>query len=205
MKQTLATLRGSFDFILIDSPPAIAVSDAAVVSVASDAVIVVIHAQKTTTTCARRVIECLDSVRAPIIGAILNGVNIRNPDYAYYRRYYGSDYGQFVNNNGRPDNGDMTVRAGKSELAERTPESVELGPGMIPREFLEKIILKLGEAAGPMASVIVREKVADLGESLDAFPKNRLKELFNKLCEEILDEKLRQGFQNSVAAEIRSL
>jgi len=204
MKQILASLRESFNFILIDSPPAIAVSDAAVISVNSDAVILVFNRQKTSTASARQAVESLQAVRAPILGAILNGVNIRDPDYAYYRSYYGSDYGVAEGNINSSSNG-HTHPVGQSETPEVTLSSIELGPGMVPREFFEQMISKLSEATGPMAPLILRDKVADLGESLDAFPKSRLKELVEKLYEEVLDENLRIAFQNAIAADVKSL
>ncbi len=93
MREVLRYLRESYNFILIDSPPAIAVSDAAILSVVSDGVLLVLHGKKTTTTSVRQAVQRLDSVRAPILGVILNGIDVGNPDYAYYRHYYGSDYG----------------------------------------------------------------------------------------------------------------
>ena len=204
MKQILASLRESFNFILIDCPPAIAVSDAAVISVNSDAVILVFNRQKTSTASARQAVESLQAVRAPILGAILNGVNISDPDYAYYRSYYGSDYGVAEENINSSSNG-HTHPVGQSETLEVTLSSIELGPGMVPREFFEQMISKLSEATGPMAPLILRDKVADLRESLDAFPKSRLGELVEKLYEEILDENLRIAFQNAIAADVKSL
>jgi succinoglycan biosynthesis transport protein ExoP len=205
MKQVLATLRESFNFILIDSPPAIAVSDAAVLSINSDGVILVFHAQKTTRASALRALECLEAVRAPILGTILNGVNLRNPDYAYYRYYYGSDYGVIPQNNGYSSSGDVTDAVIQSELPELKTPSIELGPGIVSREFFDTMIAKLCEAVGPMSSLIVAEQVASLGETLNTFPKSRLKELFDQLCEEILDNDLRRRFETAMAEELRSL
>jgi polysaccharide biosynthesis transport protein len=90
MRQILSELRESFNFILIDSPPAIAVSDAAVLSVLCDGVILVFHGKKTNKASARQAMERLDAVRAPFLGVILNGVNLDNPSYSYHRTY--SDY-----------------------------------------------------------------------------------------------------------------
>ena len=101
MRQILNDLRESFNFILIDSPPAIAVTDAAIISVISDGVILVLHAQKTTMTYARQALDRLDAIRAPVLGVVLNGIDLANPDYAYYHHYYGSDYGSGC----EPENG----------------------------------------------------------------------------------------------------
>jgi polysaccharide biosynthesis transport protein len=92
MNEVIEELRRSFDFVLIDSPPAIAVSDAAVVSSLCDGVLMVFHAQKTSAHAARQAVERLDSIGATMLGVILNGVDIRNPDYVDYRSYYPTYY-----------------------------------------------------------------------------------------------------------------
>lgn len=92
MWELVETLRGRFEFILIDSAPAIAVSDAALLSRLSDGVLLVLRGQRTTIETARRVVERLEAVHAQILGVVLNAVDIRNPDYADYRRYYASYY-----------------------------------------------------------------------------------------------------------------
>jgi len=92
LKEVMDALRERFDFILLDSPPAIAVSDAAILSQQSDGVLLVLHGQRTTTELAHRLVERLEAVGAQILGVVLNGVDIRNPAYADYRRYYTSYY-----------------------------------------------------------------------------------------------------------------
>lgn len=90
MKELLAELHGRFDFVLIDSPPALVVSDASVLATLSDGVLLVVNGQKTTLQMLQLLRERLESVRAPLIGIILNAVNLRNPKYSYYRSYYKS-------------------------------------------------------------------------------------------------------------------
>ncbi len=92
MRDVLRELRDCFDFIVIDSPPIIAVSDAAVLSALCDGVVLVFNGQKTTTPSARRALERLEKVGADILGVILNGIDIRDPDYLDYRSYYPSSY-----------------------------------------------------------------------------------------------------------------
>jgi polysaccharide biosynthesis transport protein len=91
MCDILNELRNSFDFIVIDSPPAIAVSDSAVLSALCDGVVLVFDGQKTTSQSAKRAMEVLDKVGARSLGVILNGIDIRHhPDYVDYRAYYSS-------------------------------------------------------------------------------------------------------------------
>jgi hypothetical protein len=87
MREILQKLRQDFKFILIDSPPVITLSDATVLSVMTDGVILVFDGQATSTASAQRAVECLDMVRAHLLGVVLNGVNLDNPDYSHYRAY----------------------------------------------------------------------------------------------------------------------
>jgi polysaccharide biosynthesis transport protein len=205
MREILKNLCESFNFILIDSPPAIAVSDAAVLSVVSDGVILVFHGQKTTTASARQVVERLDAIRAPILGVILNGIDLRNSSYAYYRHYYGSDYSGLRAD--EPKNGNETniETVVSDDLSEAEIWPGELGAGNVPREFFDHMTSELCEAAGPMASLIIRDRIALLGESLESFPKSRLKELVELICAEILNQTLKRNFQQTMSSEIRSL
>jgi capsular exopolysaccharide synthesis family protein len=92
MQEVLHTLREDFDFVLIDSPPVIAVSDATILSVQCDGVCLVLRAQRTPAETVQRMVERLEAVGARILGAVLVGVDFRNPDYADYRHYYMSYY-----------------------------------------------------------------------------------------------------------------
>src|SRR5262249_19403368 len=192
-------------FILIDSPPAIAVSDAAVLSVMCDGVLLVFHGRKTTKALARKTMERLDTIRAPFLGVILNGVDLGNPEYAYYRKYYGSDYASSV---GEPENGgagSLVAAPARAKLHEAETWQKALGFGIVPQEFFDHMTANLSEAAGPMAPLIIRDHIARLGESRAAFPKNRLKELFERVSQEILDERLRNDFNRSMQGDLRGL
>jgi succinoglycan biosynthesis transport protein ExoP len=101
MQELLAVLRQSFDFVLIDSPPAVAISDAMVLSGLCDGVLVVVRNQNTSTETARHVMERLQAVGARILGTVLNGINIRDPYYADYRQYYSSYYAAQKNSDGQ--------------------------------------------------------------------------------------------------------
>jgi hypothetical protein len=80
-----------------------------------------------------------------------------------------------------------------------------IGPGAVPQVFFNEMIAKLSEAVGPMAALIVQDQIASLGESRENFPKRRLRELFDGICEEILDEKLKSDFQRKFHEDMRSL
>ena len=62
-------------------------------------------------------------------------------------------------------------------------------------DFFDLMRQELAKITGPQASMIVRERVAALGESMDCFPKSRLPELLEILSKEIANEPVRIGFR----------
>ncbi|MCX7846440.1 MAG: polysaccharide biosynthesis tyrosine autokinase [bacterium] len=91
--------RDHYDRIIIDTPPAIAVTDPAILSRLADAVILTVHGGRAHRDVVKRAIEVLRNVGGQIIGAILNNVNIFQASYydyyyySYYRYAYGYKYG----------------------------------------------------------------------------------------------------------------
>jgi capsular exopolysaccharide synthesis family protein len=90
MQQLLRQWRTEYDHVIIDSPPVLSVTDAVLLSVQADIVILVIRSGKTTTHALRRTRELLMHVKANVLGIVLNAVDLSSPDYYYY--YY-SGYG----------------------------------------------------------------------------------------------------------------
>ena len=84
VKGLLVTLRGTFDFVVIDSPPVIPFSDARVLSLLADGVVLVGRYGLTTRRALTRCAESLREVGAPILGVVLNGMDFSSPDYRYY-------------------------------------------------------------------------------------------------------------------------
>ena len=76
---------------MIDSPPALIVSDAAVLASQSDGVVLVVQAGSTRRHDAQRAVEALRSVNGHLLGVILNRVPTRGSGYYYYH-YYRNDY-----------------------------------------------------------------------------------------------------------------
>lgn len=83
MKNLIQELRESFDHIIIDTPPVLAVTDAILVSAFADGVVLVIRSGKTTKQNAKKVIRLLNQSSTPIIGSILNDVKMKLTDYYY--------------------------------------------------------------------------------------------------------------------------
>jgi choline kinase len=55
---------------------------------------------------------------------------------------------------------------------------------------------------GPMASIVLKDRAAGLGESLDRFPEDKLKALIELVSDEILDPSMRQDFQQLVQERV---
>lgn len=68
--------------------------------------------------------------------------------------------------------------------------------------FFDMMIKALTEAMGPMAPLVVRDRIAALGESAEAFPARRVLELVELISREILSEKLKIHFQQRIYQEI---
>jgi len=90
MKTTLEAMKEKFDIVLFDSPPIIAVTDAAVLSSQLDGVILVIKSGQTDREAAFRASNLLKNVKTRILGALLNSVHIESMygSYYYYYHYY---------------------------------------------------------------------------------------------------------------------
>jgi capsular exopolysaccharide synthesis family protein len=87
--QVLTALQAESDIVLIDCPPVLPVTDAAVLSARVDATLLVATARVTTRRDFGRAMELLRQVEAPLVGAVLNGVTEEGAyGYAYKSRYY---------------------------------------------------------------------------------------------------------------------
>ncbi|MBZ0271413.1 polysaccharide biosynthesis tyrosine autokinase [bacterium] len=95
MDAIIEELRGRFDMLIFDSPPVVAVTDAAVLSKRVDGVMLVVKAGKTTTDMFDRALRQMEDVKAHIVGSVLNDFNLRGEGYRYYYyyHYYRSDDG----------------------------------------------------------------------------------------------------------------
>jgi capsular exopolysaccharide synthesis family protein len=95
MSDLLHTLQADFEFILIDSPPILPVTDSVVMATKADAVLLVVKGGEWGRDVVQRALAQLDAVRAHTLGVILNSVDITRggSPYYYYRHYYRSYYG----------------------------------------------------------------------------------------------------------------
>ena len=228
MKEVLTRLREIFEFIIIDTPPAVALADASVLSVMSDGVVLVFHGKKTTPASARQLIARMDAVNAPVLGVILNSVDMQNPEFAYYghyRSYYPENEQSPVENSngnsptqtvqqphsngtstqllniteqqpqaakptasqsGRENGEDRIKEKSNGDGNPKSQDAVRPAADIVPQESLNQLIVSLGKSLGPVtSSLVVREQIANLGESFVAFPKRRMGELLKLIQRKI--------------------
>jgi capsular exopolysaccharide synthesis family protein len=93
--ELLSRLRQDFDYVLVDSPPLLSVTDSRILSTLTDATVLVVRAHSTPFTGVRRAKALLYGSGARILGIALNDVDFRKESYGSgeYRYGYGYGYG----------------------------------------------------------------------------------------------------------------
>jgi capsular exopolysaccharide synthesis family protein len=97
-KNALRELRDRFDYVIVDSPPLLAVTDGAILAAQADGAIILVRAGKTKREQLNHAIGIFRGVGATVLGSILTMVPTRgsgsySSDYSYYGRGYGDDKG----------------------------------------------------------------------------------------------------------------
>lgn len=88
MGTILEELKNMYDVLLIDAPPALAVTDAAVMAPYVEGVILVIKPGSTSMAPLSRVINQFHQLKTKMLGVVLNDINLRNSSYGYYYKHY---------------------------------------------------------------------------------------------------------------------
>lgn len=83
----LEKLTARFDRVIIDSPPVVAVTDAAILSTIVDGTVLVARAFKTQRDVARHGVRSLLDVGGKVAGVVLNAVDLDRDEYRYYHYY----------------------------------------------------------------------------------------------------------------------
>lgn len=90
MKQFLEEAKKIFDFIILDTPPVVAVTDAQLLSTMVGGVLLVVAAGQAEIGAAEKAKELLNNVKANIVGVVLNKAEVTGgKKYGYYNYYYG--------------------------------------------------------------------------------------------------------------------
>ena len=83
--------RLQYDYIIIDAPPLANIVDAAVIGRCVDGAVIVVKSATVSQRMVKRVKDQLEKVNCKIIGAVLNGVEMKKN--SYHNKYYGDYYG----------------------------------------------------------------------------------------------------------------
>ncbi|HRT05544.1 MAG TPA: polysaccharide biosynthesis tyrosine autokinase [Kiritimatiellia bacterium] len=95
LRAMLDVLKDRYDFVLLDSPPILGVTDAAILASEADGVLLVVQYRKYPKIISLRAKRMIENAGGHLMGAVLNNINIMRDDYYYYyhyttKKYYGS-------------------------------------------------------------------------------------------------------------------
>lgn len=90
MERLLSELKDAADYLIIDAPPVVAVTDACVLASKTDGVVLTVAAGMVRPEMGQHAKDLLVKANAPLLGVVLNRVEIEK-EHAYYYYYYGND------------------------------------------------------------------------------------------------------------------
>jgi len=111
LTELIAELRTRYKFVVIDSPPIMAATDAVILSVLVDGVLLVVRSGETPKEAFTRTRDLLAGVKCHMLGVVLNAVDASSPDYYYSYRYYPYSYGGY----GREEEGKKSRKSRRAE------------------------------------------------------------------------------------------
>lgn len=108
MRDYLDAMTERFDFVILDGPPCLGVADSMLLSAKVDGTMLVVKAKSTEKHVVTETVNRLRMVNAPLIGSVLNFVDLDQPEYGHYGSYYG--YGREANKHRKvaPRKGQLT-------------------------------------------------------------------------------------------------
>ena len=135
----LEAASAEYDFVIIDAPPVLAATDAAIWGTRADGTIIVYQVGKVARGALKRAKAQLDNVKANIVGVVLNGLKAElSPDYEYHDKYY------YYYGSERKKHLSMSERI--ASLSESLRKSVQDLPGKVSQlkkvQFTSRINLK---------------------------------------------------------------
>ena len=117
-------LQQHFDWVIIDTPPVMAVTDAAIAANLAHGVLFVVGAEMTSRRVAQRAVEQLEMSQARFLGAVLNRVDLEHNAY-YYSRYYRPEYGGYYGSGAGAPAGGGDAGAFGGVVAAKAAESID--------------------------------------------------------------------------------
>ena len=83
MKKFLLDVKSQFDFVILDTPPMIAVTDSGIIGAQTDGVILVVQAGRTQRGIVKRAEELLEQSHSKVLGHVLTNIEYHLPEYIY--------------------------------------------------------------------------------------------------------------------------
>ena len=103
-RDLFSKLEENYDYVIVDSPPLVSVSDGALIAQCCDGAILVVRSGEAPRAMIRESLNQLERANCRLLGTVLNGVNTENRAYGryygygkygrYYSKYYGEYYGK---------------------------------------------------------------------------------------------------------------
>ena len=100
MPRLLQHWREEFRYIIVDTPPVLAVTDAVVCARNADVVVLIARSEKTGRQSLVRTRDVLRKVRANIAGVVVNDLSFNSVEYRQYYGHYGSEYSYYYHDTG---------------------------------------------------------------------------------------------------------
>src|SRR4051812_40565056 len=88
MKHLIHEVRSKFAYVIFDSPPVMAVTDSIVLAASADGVVLCVHGGQTPREIVQRAAERLRQSNIPVLGAILNNLDLQQYGYTFKKSYY---------------------------------------------------------------------------------------------------------------------
>jgi len=110
MKALLSRFRKGFDYVVIDTPPVNAVTDASVLAASADAAILVVDTNKATYPAVQHAKQALERVGGKVLGSVMNKMKAAGGNYYYYNYNY-----NYRHPNGKAATGTAAPTPGEKE------------------------------------------------------------------------------------------
>jgi len=95
------TLEEHYDYVIVDSPPMVSVSDGILIAQHCDGAILIVRSGETPRSLIRQSMNQLQQTDCRLLGTVLNGVATGNRAYGRYYGYYSKYYSEYYGNNDR--------------------------------------------------------------------------------------------------------
>lgn len=101
LSELFQTLESNYDYVIVDSPPLVSVSDGILIAQHCDGAILIVRSGETPRSLIRQSMNQLKQTDCRLLGTVLNGVATGNRVYGRYYGYYSKYYSDYYGKNDR--------------------------------------------------------------------------------------------------------